>query len=37
MVFTVSHPEGTRDDEYEAYVRLLEKAGVNLASAKTRS
>jgi hypothetical protein len=31
MAFTVGIPGGTRDDEYEAYVRLLEKSGVNVA------
>ena len=31
MTFTVGIPGGTRDDEYETYVRLLEKSGVNVA------
>ncbi len=31
MAFTVGLPGGTRDYEYEAYVRLLEKDGVNVA------
>jgi hypothetical protein len=31
MAFTVGIPGGTRNDEYEAYVRLLEKSGVNVA------
>jgi hypothetical protein len=31
MAFTVGLPGGTKDCEFEAYVRLLEKAGVNIA------
>jgi hypothetical protein len=32
MVFTVGLPGGTRDYEYEAYIRLLEKEGVDVAN-----
>jgi hypothetical protein len=32
MVFTVSLPGGARDLVFEAYIRLLEKNGVNVAS-----
>ena len=31
MAFTVGMPGGTRDYEFEAYIRLLEKRGVNVA------
>ena len=34
MVFTVSLPGGARDFEFEAYIRLLEKIGVNVANAQ---
>ena len=34
MVFTVSLPGGARDFEFEAYIRLLEKNGVNVANAQ---
>jgi hypothetical protein len=32
MTFTVGLPGGTRDYEFEAYIRLLEQNGVNVAS-----
>jgi hypothetical protein len=32
MAYTVGLPGGTRDFEFEAYVRLLEKKGVNVAN-----
>jgi hypothetical protein len=34
MVFAVSLPGGARDFEFKAYIRLLEKIGVNVANAQ---
>jgi hypothetical protein len=34
MVFTVGLPGGTRDFEFEAYVRLLEQEGVDVANTR---
>jgi hypothetical protein len=31
-VFTVTKPGGTKDYEYEAYTRLLEEIGVDVAN-----
>ncbi len=32
-VFTVTKPEGTKDAEFEAYVRLLEEIGIDVSNA----